>query len=64
MTDIEKKNFRNNWKNMVRYNYTGTTYGELKECVKSFIEMEQSIYNDWLIRRSPEFKEEVRRLIS
>lgn len=48
-----------NWKNAVRFYFQGSTLSELKAFVKMQIEKEVKSYEEWQIRRSPEFKDEI-----
>jgi hypothetical protein len=55
-----KEVIKTNWKNLVRYHWNGGTSTELKNMIKGYREKEEKSYETWLIRKSPEFKNEVR----
>ena len=48
-----------NWENAVRFYFQGSTLSELKAFVKMQIEKEVKSYEEWQIRRSPEFKDAI-----
>lgn len=57
-----KEVIRTNWKNLVRYHWDGGTSTELKNMIKMYREKEEKSYEEWLIRKAPEFKNDVRSL--
>ena len=54
-----KQIIKANWKNAVRFYFEGSTLAELKAFVKMQIEKEVKAYEEWLIRKSPEFRDAV-----
>jgi len=57
-----QKVIKTNWKNQVRYRWEGGTLSELKELISGCRKKEENDYDEWLIRKSPEFKQTVQAL--
>lgn len=57
LTQDQKAAIKTNWKNNVRFYFEGGTFSELKDCVKTQIDKEIKNYEEWGIRRSPEFRD-------